>query len=85
MNADPKDMKVRDVAHPMLPALTVEDISRQRAVVTLHRILTPKVPTQTHRHFNQTGAVEFEPPHGRRPASLADIEQSLFNVPTYRL
>lgn len=85
MNADPKDMKVRDVAHPMLPALTAEDISRQRAVVTLRRILSSKVRSQNHRHFNQTGAVEFERQHGRRPESLADIEQSLFNVPTYRM
>lgn len=78
-------MKVRDVVHPMLAELTMEDVSRQRAVVTLRRILSSRVRTQNQRHFDQVGAVEFALEHGRAPQSLADIEESLFNVPTYRM
>lgn len=85
MSAANTDMKVRDVAHPLLPRLSAGDRSRQHAVVTLRRILSSKIRTQNHRHFEQTGAVLFEREHGHPPRTLPEIEEALFNVPAYRV
>lgn len=85
MNNQTNDMKVRDVAHPLLPETTVQDVSRQQAVVALRRILSSKVRTQSRRHYERVGAVAFEKEHGRRPETLEDIEEALFNVPAYRV
>lgn len=85
MTTKDTDMKVRDVAHPLLAQLQPEDVSRQRAVVLMRRILSSKVRSQNHRLLAQTGAPTFQAQHGHAPDSLADIEESLFNVPAYRM
>lgn len=85
MTTSHTDMKVRDVAHPMLAQLEPEDGSRQRAVVLMRRILSSKVRSQNHRLLAETGAPTFQARHGRPPESLADIEESLFDVPAYRM
>lgn len=79
------DMKVRDVVHPLLAQLEPEDVSRQKAVVLMRRILSAKVRSQNHRHFTETGAPKFAADHGHAPESMDDIEEALFNAPSYRM
>ncbi len=80
-----REMRVRDVHHPLLAHLEPEDESRQRAVVLMRRVLSSRVRSQNHRHFAGTGSVAFEAKHGRKPETLGDIEESLFLTPAYRL
>ena len=79
------DMKVRDVKHPFLASLEPEDSSRQRAVVQMRRVLSSRVRSQSALHYSRTGSPAFEARHGRLPTSLVDIEESLFEVPSYRM
>ncbi|MGV8959793.1 MAG: class I SAM-dependent methyltransferase [Stenotrophomonas sp.] len=85
MNTTKSDMNVRDVSHPFLARLESEDLSRQRAVVLLRRVLSSRIRSQNPLQFNDVGAPSFHARHGHAPQSTADIEESLFEIPTYRM
>lgn len=78
-------MKVRDVQHPMLPETTAEEQSRQRAVVSLRKILNARVRSANVRRFEEEGAPAFAARHGRQPQSPEDIERAFFESPGYRM
>lgn len=78
-------MNVRDVQHPILPRATQEELSRQRAVVGLRKMLNMRVRSQNVRRFHDEGAPAFAKRHGRQPQSPADIEAALFESTGYRL
>ena len=80
-----EEMKVRDVAHPMLPRLAPEDRSRQRAVVALRKLLTAKVRSGHHRRFVEDGVPAFVAEHGRSPEAMEEVEEALFNAAGYRM
>ena len=78
-------MNVRDLKHPLLPQATEEERSRQRAVVTLRRLLNANVrPGNIERFEAETGPA-FAARHGRAPQSPADVQEALFASPDYRL
>lgn len=78
-------MQVRNVAHAMLPALTPEDRSRQRAVVELRRLLNGEVRPRSEEFYAREGAPVFRERHGREPRAAAEIAEALFDSPSYRL
>lgn len=78
-------MRVRDVQHPILPRATQDELSRQRAVVSLRKLLNARVRSQNVRRFHEEGAPAFAERHGRQPQSPAEIEQALFESTDYRL
>lgn len=78
-------MNVRDVQHPMLPQATEEELSRQRAVVSLRKLLNARVRSENVRRFAEEGAPAFAARHGRQPQSPDDIEQALFESVGYRM
>ncbi|MGF7149951.1 ubiquinone/menaquinone biosynthesis C-methylase UbiE [Sphingomonas zeicaulis] len=78
-------MNVRDVQHPMLPQATEEELSRQRAVVSLRKLLNARVRSQNVRRFAEEGAPAFAARHGRQPQSPDEIEQALFESVGYRM
>lgn len=78
-------MKVRDVQHPVLPRTTAEEQSRQRAVVSLRKLLNARVRPQNVRRFHEEGAPAFAARHGRQPQSPDDIAQALFDSTGYRM
>lgn len=78
-------MRVRDVQHPMLPETTEEERSRQRAVVSLRKLLNTRVRSENVRRFEEEGAPAFAERHGRQPQSPEEIEQALFESTGYRM
>jgi ubiquinone/menaquinone biosynthesis C-methylase UbiE len=78
-------MRVRDVQHPILPQATADELSRQRAVVSLRKLLNSRVRAQNVRRFHEEGAPAFAARHGRQPQSPDEIEQALFESADYRL
>ncbi len=78
-------MKVRDLQHAVLPEATPEELSRQRAVVSLRKLLNAKVRSQNVARFAEEGAPAFAARHGRKPQSPEDIRAGLFESPRYRL
>lgn len=78
-------MRVRDVQHPILPQATADELSRQRAVVSLRKLLNTRVRSQNVRRFSEEGAPAFAAQHGRQPQSPEEIEQALFLSTDYRL
>lgn len=78
-------MRVRDVQHPVLPQATADELSRQRAVVSLRKLLNMRVRSQNVRRFAEEGAPAFAERHGRQPQSPEDIEEALFASADYRL
>lgn len=78
-------MRVRDVQHPMLPQATEEELSRQRAVVSLRKLLNARVRSANVRRFAEEGAPAFAARHGRQPQSPEEIEQALFESLGYRM
>ena len=78
-------MKVRDVQHPILPEATEEERSRQRAVVSLRKLLNARVRSVNVRRFEEEGAPAFAAKHGRQPQSPDDIEAALFESTAYRM
>lgn len=78
-------MRVRDVQHPMLPQATEEELSRQRAVVSLRKLLNARVRSANVRRFDKEGAPAFAARHGRLPQSPEDIERALFESSGYRM
>lgn len=78
-------MRVRDVQHPILPRATCDELSRQRAVVALRKLLNARVRSCNVRRFEEEGAPAFALKHGRQPQSPDEIEQALFESTDYRL
>ena len=78
-------MQVRNVAHAMLPELSPEDRSRQRAVVELRRLLNGEVRPRAEEFFAREGAPAFEARRGRAPREPGEIAEALFESPSYRL
>ncbi len=78
-------MNVRDLQHPLLPLLSEEDRSRQKAVVALRRLLNAKVRSGNVARFETEGAPAFAAAHGRQPQSAAEVQEALFDSPGYRL
>ena len=78
-------MRVRDVQHPILPQATADELSRQRAVVSLRKLLNTRVRSQNVRRFHEEGAPAFAARHGRQPQSPDEIEAALFESVDYRL
>lgn len=78
-------MQVRNIAHAMLPALTPEDRSRQRAVVELRRLLNGEVRSRSGEFYAREGEPAFRARHGHTPGGAAEIAEALFDSPSYRL
>jgi ubiquinone/menaquinone biosynthesis C-methylase UbiE len=78
-------MRVRDVQHPLLPQATEEELSRQRAVVSLRKLLNARVRADNVRRFETEGAPAFAARHGRQPQSPEDISDALFESTGYRM
>ncbi|WP_157219101.1 class I SAM-dependent methyltransferase [Flavisphingomonas formosensis] len=78
-------MRVRDVQHPMLPQATEEELSRQRAVVSLRKLLNARVRSQNVRRFHEEGAAAFAERNSRQPQSPDDIQAALFESMGYRM
>ena len=78
-------MKVRDLQHALLPQATPEELSRQRAVVSLRKLLNVRVRSGNVERFEREGAPAFGAHRGRQPQSPEDIRAALFESPRYRL
>ena len=78
-------MKVRDLQHAVLPEATPDELSRQRAVVSLRKLLNAKVRSHNVARFDSEGAPAFAARHGRLPQSPEEIRAGLFESPRYRL
>lgn len=78
-------MKVRDLQHAVLPQATPEELSRQRAVVSLRKLLNARVRSGNVERFEREGAPAFAARTGRQPQSPDDIRAALFESPRYRL
>ncbi|MEO7787739.1 MAG: class I SAM-dependent methyltransferase [Sphingomicrobium sp.] len=77
-------MKVRDLQHAVLPRSTPEEQSRQRAVVSLRKLLNARVrPGNVERYHNE-GVPAFTSRFGRAPQSAIDIRAALFESRRYR-
>jgi SAM-dependent methyltransferase len=78
-------MQVRNVAHAMLPTLTPDDRSRQRAVVELRRLLNGEVRPRSGEFYEREGAPAFRERHGHEPRTAGEIAEALYDSPSYRL
>lgn len=78
-------MQVRNVAHSMLPGLTPDDRSRQRAVVELRRLLNAEVRPRSEAFYAAEGLPAFRARHGREPSGAGEVAEALFDAPSYRL
>jgi ubiquinone/menaquinone biosynthesis C-methylase UbiE len=78
-------MNVRDVQHPILPRANAEELSRQRAVVSLRKLLNTRVRSENVRRFHDEGAPAFVTRHDRQPQSPDDIAEALFDSAGYRM
>ena len=78
-------MKVRDLQHAVLPQATVEEKSRQGAVVGLRRLLNRHVRPRNVELFPEEAASAFAKRHGRQPQSPEEIQQAFYLSPHYRM
>jgi len=78
-------MKVRNIAHAMLPRLTTEERSRQRSVVSLRQLLNREVRPRNEELYEREGLPTFKAQHGRAPQTEIEVEQTLNASPGYRL
>lgn len=78
-------MKVRDLQHAALPHSSVEERSRQGAVVALRRFLNRQVRPRNVAAFEAEAAPAFAAANGRRPQSPAEVQQAFLMSPSYRL
>ncbi|MEO7773226.1 MAG: class I SAM-dependent methyltransferase [Steroidobacteraceae bacterium] len=78
-------MNVRDLQHPLLPVLTVDDRSRQRAVVSLRRLLNSRLRPQNIEHYQREGLPEYRRRHGRDPSDIAEIDEALRASSSWRM
>ena len=78
-------MQVRNLQHALLPTLTADERSRQRAVVTLRRLLNTHLRSRNIDLYKSEGVPVFKARHGREPANPIEIDEALFDSPGYRL
>lgn len=78
-------VKVRDLQHEVLPEVTPEELSRQRAVVSLRKLLNARVRSGNVARFASEGSPAFAARHGRQPQSPEDIRAALFESHRYRM
>lgn len=78
-------MKVRDLQHAVLPQATAEELSRQRAVVSLRKLLNARVRSDNVARYEREGAAAFAARTGRPPQSPDDVRAGLFESTRYRL
>ncbi|WP_052215547.1 class I SAM-dependent methyltransferase [Sphingomonas sp. ERG5] len=78
-------MKVRDLQHEVLPRATPEERSRQRAVVSLRKLLNANVRSGNVARYDSEGAPAFTARQGRQPQSPEDIRAALFESQRYRM
>jgi len=78
-------VKVRDLQHEVLPQATPDELSRQRAVVSLRKLLNARVRSGNVARFASEGAPAFAARHGRQPQSPGDIRAALFESQRYRM
>jgi len=78
-------MKVRDLQHDLLPRLSEEDRSRQRAVVSLRRAISGKLRNRNLQLYETEGAPAFAAAHDRQPQSPDEMEQAFFASQRYRM
>lgn len=77
-------MKVRSVQHEMLPETTVDDRSRQAAVVSLRRLLNTQVRPRNVELYEREGRPAWERRHGRAPETAEEIRAAFFESRRYR-
>ncbi|MCW6536486.1 class I SAM-dependent methyltransferase [Sphingomonas lycopersici] len=77
-------MKVRDLQHAMLPETSVEQRSRQEAVVALRRLLNTRVRPRNVEAFASEAQPAFIAAHGRAPQSPEEVQQAYLLSPSYR-
>ena len=78
-------MQVRNLKHPLLPTLTPDERSRQRAVVALRRVLNSELRPRNIDMYEQEGLPAFRARHGREPQTQEEIEAAMFSSTGYRL
>jgi SAM-dependent methyltransferase len=78
-------MDVRNLQHPMLPLTSEEDRSRQRAVVSIRKLLNARVRPVNVERYETEGAPAFAEAHGRAPQDPGEVRDALFMSPGYRL
>lgn len=78
-------MQVRNLKHALLPTLTVDERSRQRAVVALRRLLNTHVRPRNIEFYDREGLPRFRARHGRSPQSPREIEDAFSMSRSYRL
>lgn len=78
-------MNVRNLQHPLLPRATAEELSRQRAVVTLRKLLNTRVRPGNVAAYHAEGAPAFMAKYGRAPQSFEEMEAAFFESRRYRL
>jgi ubiquinone/menaquinone biosynthesis C-methylase UbiE len=78
-------VKVRDLQHEVLPEVTPDELSRQRAVVSLRKLLNARVRSGNVARFASEGAPAFAARRGRQPQSPEDIRAALFESQRYRM
>jgi ubiquinone/menaquinone biosynthesis C-methylase UbiE len=78
-------MQVRNVRHALLPELTADERSRQRSVVALRRALNTYLRPRNIELYDREGLPTFKARHGRDPQTAAEIDEALFDSPSYRL
>ncbi|MGH6612636.1 class I SAM-dependent methyltransferase [Sphingomonas sp.] len=78
-------MKVRDLQHEVLPQATPEELSRQRAVVSLRKLLNARVRSGNVARYDSEGAPAFTARQGRQPQSPEEIRAALFESQRYRM
>jgi ubiquinone/menaquinone biosynthesis C-methylase UbiE len=80
---NPQVIQVRDTRHGLLADVKPGDASRQKAVVSLRRLLSSKVRSQNNKFFER-GSSLFKKKYGKDPVSIEEIEEVLFSIPNYR-
>ena len=78
-------MKVRDLQHEVFPALTHDEHSRQRAVVSLRKLLNARVRPGNVSRFADECSPAFAARRGRQPQAAEDIRAALFESQRYRM
>jgi SAM-dependent methyltransferase len=77
-------MKVRDLQHALLPETSVEQRSRQEAVVGLRRLLNTHVRPRNVDAFAAEAQPAFVAAHGRAPQSPEEVQRAFLMSPSYR-
>ena len=78
-------MNVRDLAHAILPHATQEELSRQRTVVAIRKLLNARVRPRNVEAYEAEGAPGFAAREGRAPQSPDEVRRAFFHSPRYRM